>query len=311
MYSGQEIGRRVDDMKKNINILIGLFVFLLIAAYLVLQKPGEQSASSEGGRSMVRIDSVAVDKIELKTPAQRVVLEKRGTDWFIAQPISYRADQANVGQMIHQIKMLDVKTTISSKPEKYGVFQVDSTGTLVKVYEHGAEKTAFILGKMAASYTELYARNVNSNDVVLVEGAYGNAFNRAVKDWRDKTVLSVPKENIKDVKYQYGDTTFTVAFRDSLWTIGREKARQSIVDGLITSLSSVQADDFIDSAGSPAPKITTVITYGDAQLRYSFNKAKNKYLVQSSNSPQWFVQEQWRVNQILKRKKDLVETTTR
>jgi hypothetical protein len=295
-------------MKKNINILTGLFILLFIAAYLVLQKPGEQSANSDGAGSMVRIDSVAVDKIELKTPTEFVVLEKRGAEWFITQPINYRADQANVGQMIHQIKTLEVKNTISSKPEKHDIFQVDSTGTLVKVYERGTEKSALILGKTAANYSEMYARKANSNDVLLVGGAYSYTFSRTVKDWRDKTILAVPKENIKEVKYQYGDTTFTIAFRDSLWTIGRESARQSTIDGLITSLSNVQADDFIDSAPSPVPKITTILTYGDAQLRYSFDKARNKYLVQSSHSPQWFVQEQWRANQILKRKKDLVET---
>jgi hypothetical protein len=295
-------------MKKNINILIGLFVLLLIAAYLVLQKPGEQSASSDSAGSMLHIDSAAVDKVEIKTPTEFVALEKRGTDWFITQPISYRADQANVGQMIHQMKMLDVKNTISSKPEKHSLFQVDSTGTLVKVYERGAEKSAFILGKTAPSYTEMYARKANSDDVLLVEGVSSYVFSRPVKEWRDKTILSVPKENIKEVKYQYGDTTFTIAFRDSLWTIGKEDARQSTIDGLLSSLSNVQADDFIDGPISPAPKITTVVTYGDAQLRYSYDKAKSKYLVQSSNSPQWFIQEQWKANQILKRKKDLVET---
>ncbi len=298
-------------MRKNINILIGLFVVLLIAAVLVLQKPGERSASSDSTGSMLQVDSAAVDKIELKTPAALITLVKHGAEWFIDQPISYRADQANVGQMIHQIKMLEVKNTISSKPEKHELFQVDSTGTLVKVYEHGTEKSAFILGKMAPSYTEMYARKANSNDVLLVEGAYAYAFSRSPKEWRDKTILSVPKENIKDVKYQYGDTTFTIAFRDSLWTIGREKAKQTAVDGLLSSLSNVQADDFIDSSMSPAPKVTTVITYGGAQLRYSFNKAKGKYVVQSSDSPQWFIQEQWKANQILKRKKDLLETEKR
>ena len=293
-------------MKKSISILIGLFVCLFIIAFLVLQKPGEQSASSASAGPLFTVDSLSVDKIEIKTPASSLVLEKRGAEWFVAQPINYKAQQANVDQMIHQIKNLEVKSTISSKPEKHSVFQVDQTGTQVTVYEKGIEKAAFVLGKMAASYTESYARKVHSDDVFLVEGASSYMFNRPVKDWRDKTILTTPKENIKELHYQYGDTIFNVTYNDSTWFIGKDKAQQSAVEGILSSLSNLQADDFIDSTVSP--KVTIMVMYAGAQLRFSFDKPKNKYYVQSSNSPQWFVLEQWKANQILKRKKEIVET---
>ena len=294
-------------MKRNTLILTGLFVILLVVAYLVLQKPGEQSASSASSGLMFKIDSIAVDRIVIKTPSSSLLLEKRGVEWFVAQPVNYRADQSTVGQIIHQIKNLEIKTVVSSKPEKHSVFQVDQSGTQVTLYEKGAEAASFILGKMGGSYTESYARRINSNDVFAVEGAAGYMFGRPVKDWRDKTILTIPKENIKTVQYQYGDTLFAVSFSDSTWAVGKEKAQQSAMEGLLASLSSVQADDFIDS--TIAPKITASISYAGAQLRFSFDKSTSRYIVQSSTSPQWFVMEQWKANQLLKRKKDLVGST--
>jgi hypothetical protein len=293
-------------MKKNTYILIGLFVCLLIIAFLVLQKPGEQSASSASTGPLFAVDSLSVDKIEIKTSASSVVLEKRDVEWFIVLPIDYKAQQSNVGQIIHQIKNLEVKSTISNKPEKHSVFQVDQTGTQVTVYEKGTEKGAFILGKMAASYTESYARKVHSDDVLLVEGASSYMFIRPVKDWRDRTILTTPKENIKELRYQYGDTIVNVTYNDSTWFVGKDKAQQSVVEGILSSLSNLQADDFIDSTVSP--KVTIMVTYAGTQLRFSFDKPKNKYYVQSSQSPQWFVLEQWKANQILKRKKEIIET---
>jgi hypothetical protein len=186
------------------------------------------------------------------------------------------------------------------------VFQVDQTGTHVTVCEKGVEKASFILGKMAASYSESYARRSNSNDVFVIEGASNYMFNRPTKDWRDKTILTTPKESIKEVRYQYGDTTFNITFSDSAWFVGKDKAQQSVVEGLLSSLSNLQADDFIDSTMSP--KVTAMITYAGAQLRFSFDKTMNKYYVQSSNSPQWFVLEQWKATQILKRKKEIIES---
>jgi hypothetical protein len=294
-------------MKKNTYILIGLFVCLLIVAYLVLQKPGEQSANSASSGVMFTVDSLLVDKIEIKTPASSLVLEKRGAEWFVAIPINYKADQTNVCQIIHQIKNLEVKSIVSSKPEKHSVFQVDQAGTQVTVCEKGIEKAAFILGKMAMSYSESYARRLNSNDVFLVEGVSSYMFNRPVKDWRDKTILITQKEGIKEVGYQYGDTTFNITFSDSAWFVGKDKAQQSVVESILSSLSNLQADDFIDT--SVSPKVTTMIDCAGAQLRFSFNKTMNKYYVHSSSSPQWFVLEQWKANQILKRKKEIVETS--
>jgi hypothetical protein len=294
-------------MKKNTYILVGLFACLFIIAYLVLQKPGERSADSASTGLLFTVDSLLVDKVEIKMSASALVLEKRGAEWFVAQPINYKADQANIGQLIHQIKNLEVKSIISNKPEKQSVFQVDQTGTQVTLYEKGVEKVAFVLGKMAASYSESYARKLNSNDVFLVEGASSYMFNRQVKDWRDKTILTAPKESIKEVRYQYGDTAFSITLSDSAWFAGKDKAQQSVVEGIVSSLSHLQADDFIDSTVSP--KVVAMITYAGVQLRFSFDKALNKYYIQSSNSPQWFVLEQWKANQILKRKKEIVESS--
>jgi hypothetical protein len=293
-------------MKRNTIILISLFALLLIVAFLVLQKPGEQSVGSASSGFMFAIDSVSVDKIEIKTAASSVVLEKRGAEWFVAQPINYRADQVNVGEVIHQVKNLEVKSTVSDKPEKHPIFQLDASGTQVAVFEKGSAKASFILGKMGPSYTETYIRKSNANEVLLTEGISNYMFNRQVKEWRDKTIFSTPKESIKEVQYQYGDTIFALSFNDSLWVIGKDKARQSVVDGILASLSNLQAADFIDS--TIAPKLTATVACSGIQLRFSFDKAANKYQVQSSNSPQWFIVDQWKANQILKRKKEIAET---
>jgi hypothetical protein len=290
-------------MKKNTYMLMGLFVCLLIAAYLVLQKPGERSADSATTGLLFTLDSLSVDKIDIKTTASSLVLEKRGVEWFVAQPVNYRADQAAVGQFIHQIKNVEIKNVVSDKPEKHSVFQVDTTGTRITVFEKGIEKASFILGKMAANYSESYVRRSHSNDVLIVDGVSSYTFSRPVKDWRDKSVMTTPKENIKEIQYQYGDTAFTVAFIDSAWVVGKEKVQQSVIDGILSSLSNLQADDFIDSTVSP--KVTAMVAYAGVQLRFSFNKILNKYDVQSSLLPQWFVLDQWKANQILKRKKEL------
>lgn len=292
-------------MTRNTVLLVGLLVVLLVIAVLVMQKPGERSSSGDTGITLALFDSLAVDKIEIKSPSSSVLLQKKGVDWYIQEPISYRADQSAVAGFLHESRSLEVKDVVSNKPEKFQVFQVDSSGTRVKIYEKGAEKVSFIAGKPTSSYTEMYARRSGSNDVNIVSGGSPSLFSRPVKDWRDKTILAVPRDNIKEIRYQYGDTTFVMSYKDSAWTIGKDSTQESVVNSLLSSLSNVQADDFVDTLVQHPPKITAQISYSGAQLNFFFVKQGEKYLVQSSTSPQWFEMLSWRANEILKRKQDL------
>ena len=292
-------------MTRNTVLLLGLLVALLIIAVLVMQKPGERSSSGETGVALAPIDSMAVDKIEIETPASSVVLQKNGVEWYLQEPIFYRADQSTVEAFLHDSKSLEVKNVVSNKPEKHSVFQVDSTGTRVKLFEKGTEKIAFVIGKPTSSYSEMYARRSGSNDVIIVSGASASVFSRPVKEWRDKTIFTTPRDSIKEVRYHYGDTTFVLAFKDSAWTIGKDSTQESVVNNLISSLSNVQADDFIDTLAQRPRKITAQIAYAGTQLNFFLVKQGEKYLVQSSASPQWFEMLSWRANEILKRKQDL------
>ncbi|HTP12882.1 MAG TPA: DUF4340 domain-containing protein [Bacteroidota bacterium] len=294
-------------MKRNTITLVALLAVLVVVAYLVMQKPGEQSSSGSGA-ALVHLDSVAVDRLEIKSAKSHVVLEKQGVDWFLREPMTYKADPTAVANFIHEIKTLEVKNVVSDRPEKFEVFQVDTTSaTRLTVYEHGTPTVNLLVGKIGSTYTEQYVRKLPSNDVDAVDVSMNYTVNRSANEWRDKGIVSVPKENIKEIRYQYGDTTFTVAFQDSAWMLGKDRIRTEDVTSVVNALSDFKADDFIDSTLHPTPKITGAISYGGVQLRFSFLKSQNKYAVQSSGSAQWFVVEAWKANPILKRKKDFVK----
>ncbi|HXG37564.1 MAG TPA: DUF4340 domain-containing protein, partial [Bacteroidota bacterium] len=220
---------------------------------------------------------------------------------------AYRADQTNVTNAIQQIKAMRVKNIVSSNTQKHNLFQVDSTGTQVVVYEKGTQKASFIFGKTGPTFSDSYARLAGSNDVALVTGAYAYTFNRPIKEWRDRTIFSTPKENIKQVEFQFGDTTFTLAFQDSTWKIGKDSVDASTVESFLSSLSKFECDEFVDSIPSPLPKLTAQIAVAGTQIRFHHVKDGAKYFVQTSASPQWFEVQPWRADQLLKRKKDLVK----
>ena len=275
-------------MNKNIYILLGVFAVLVVIAFFLMSRPGEKDISVANSQLLVEVDSIAVDKIEIKSPTNAVTLEKKGTEWSLSAPLIYRANQTNVATLIHQAKNLAVKEIVSSNPEKRRIFQVDSTGTLIRIFQNGLEHAAFIIGKLGPNYAETYVRKDQSNDVFVVDGSIAVWFNKEVKDWRDKTIFNVPKEAISAIAYRYAGEAFSLSFHDSVWMIGGSKPKASDVASLVGSLSNIEANDFVDSVITPMPKISATISVGDVQIRFSEVKDKDKYLVQTSNSPQWY-----------------------
>jgi hypothetical protein len=297
-------------MKRSWLILIGILVILAIATYFVLRQPGEVSSTGSSGRYLVSYDSIAVDKLELHSPGGTITLEKEAGKWMITAPVKYRADEAAVASAIGTGNKLEITSLVSTNPEKRKLFQVDSTGTLVRVYEKGAARTAFYVGKMGPAYTETYVRADGSNDVYLTQGFLSSTFGRQAKEWRDKTIFKTEQSSIKSVRLQYGDTTFTLVFQDSTWRIGKDAAVLSTVQNFLGAISNLLTDEFIDSSLAMTKPPTAMIEVEGTQLRFYPTKDSGKYYVQTSQSPQWFELQSWKAAQLLKRKKDFLPAGT-
>lgn len=292
-------------MNRNTLLLGSLFVVLVIVAFFLMQRPGEQSANPSDGELILGCDSAAVDRIEVIASSSTVKLSKRGADWFIDEPISYRADQAAVGRLLGKCSDARAGAVVSDKPGKHSMFQVDSTGTLVRLFENGTEK-ALIIGKAGPSYSGVYVRRKNSDEVLLTDASLSSSAVRSLKDWRDRTITKVPVETINDVRFQYGDTTFSVVLQDSVWRIDNEIANDAAIVGFLGSLASIQADDFVDTLPSRMNHVASVVFAG-IQLRFSQTNGSDTFIVQSSSTPQAFELQGWHANQILKRKKDFLK----
>jgi hypothetical protein len=297
-------------MKRSTLILAGILALLTLAAFLVLQRPGEQSISAGDGEMLVSYDSAAVDKIEVKSVSGTTVLQREGSGWMLTVPLRAQADDGSVRQLLSQGRTIAVKAMVSSNPQKQGVFQVDSTGTLVRISTGGEERAAFRIGKGGPSYTETYVRREGSDDVYLADGMLLHVFVRQPRDWRDKAILRLPQESIKTVRYSYGDTTFVLALHDSVWLIDGVPAADYVVRNLIGSLATFSTDDFVDTAVAAPPPLSAAIEVEGVQLRFHKKPRADAFFVITSQGPQVYEVQGWHAAQVLKRKNELTGSSS-
>lgn len=295
-------------MKRSTIILGGILAILALATYFVLLQPGETSTTGESTETLCRIDSSAVDRVEIATPSGSVTLALEGGIWMVSGPGGrYRADQSAVAGAVGRGKKIDLRGLVSTNPEKQKVFQVDSAGTHVRFFEHGSPTASFIIGKPGPSWTETYVRRVGSNDVYLAEGPLTYLYSKSLKDWRDRTIFRMDENLITSVLFRYGDTTFTLQHRDTVWLVDQSPAAEGAAKNLASTLANFQSDEFIDTAFTPTGLPSAALEVGGTQIHFYLNKATGTYAVQTSRDPQWFSIQSWRSQQVLKRKKDFLQ----
>lgn len=293
-------------MKRSTFLLIGILVALGVVTYIVLQRPGESSSDAVTRDMLVTYDSAAVDRLDISSGGSTLSLALEGGKWMIVAPVHFRADENAVTSAISRGRKIEVRGVVSNNPEKQGVFQVDSSGTLVKVFEHGNEKAAFRIGKAGTTFDETYVRREGEGNVLIAEGPLAYLFVKSPKDWRDRTIFKADRDKITGIRYRYGDTTFTVAFADSVWKVDSQPAAPASIQNLLGTLSNYLANDFVDSSFTPGGPPAALVEVDGTQLQFYRAGDSGRFLVKNSSDPQWFVVEPYRAQDLLKRKKDLL-----
>jgi hypothetical protein len=286
--------------------LLLLLLGLAVGTYFVLQRPGERSRTGAPDATLLSYDSAAVDRIEIISPEFRIVLAKETGGWQMTEPLRAPADEAAVASAIGIGRSIPAGAPVSTNPTKRHLFKVDSTGTVVRYFAGGTPAGSLVVGKPGPSFMDTYVRTEGSDDVLLAQGALGTTLARPVRDWRDKRVVAISKDAVRSVGYRYGDTTFTLALRDTVWTVGSLAADQSAAASLIGQLSALQADGFVDTAVTdPGPPLAGIEVEGTRIEVYRGGDGM-KYLVKTSRSPQWFEVQKWRMDPLLKREREML-----
>lgn len=292
-------------MNKNTSILLGILFILIVTAFFLLRQPGETSLTEAERDLLLELDSASVKTISIVSPSSSITLVSNNADWFLDQPIQTRADQAVVGGLFREAANLRINSVISDKKEKHALFQVDSAGTRITFSHPSGEDLSIVLGKTGPNFTDVYARRESSNDVVLIDAGISYAVKRTVKEWRDHAILNLPPGSVREIDFRYGDTTFTLSWNDSSWMIGTFPVQESAATGLVNGLSTLRADDFLDAPPTQS-KLAATISVSGIQIRWHQSRSNERYLVQTSLSPQWYQVDQWKAQQVLKRKNDLI-----
>ncbi|MDQ1266722.1 MAG: hypothetical protein QG635_1874 [Bacteroidota bacterium] len=292
---------------KNYYILGGILAVLIIIAVAAINESGEQSKSPEVSELLVKLDSVKINKIEIKNNfGETVTLVKESGGWFVNAPLHYPADKSRISHALGYLPKITVKMIASSNPGKQSIFGVASDGVRLKVYEGGSLKADMFVGKPGPDYSSSYLRLASSNDVVLGSVPLSYIINAPIKDWRDKTIIDIPSETLNDIYFQYDKEQFNLKSEFGIWKIDDSPADSNSVKSLTEALANFKTDFFCDSIPQNLNQTEAEIKFSGKELRF-IPLEDDRYYVHTSDSPQWFIVLKGKIQQFLKKKEELTQ----
>jgi len=198
--------------KKNL-VLGGILVILIIFAYLYqgpIKKWKVNSNKPDNFLAKINVDQI--NKIEIiKNNENKIVLEKNGDKWKIAETKDFYVPKNKAKTMIENLKKVvesDLEI-VSDNADMKKEFKTDNdNGIKIKIVQDNSDIIEFIIGKSGNNYKSSYISEQENQKTYLVNSNLNSVFSR--DDWYDKTIFSIDKAKISKVRFQYPDRNFVV-----------------------------------------------------------------------------------------------------
>lgn len=271
----------MDSSKK---LYIALAVLVALGAFVYIQqkdKKKDAAAHSLAARSadlpnltVSEEDKKAIDRIEIFRPAfepeegaggapqeakpeQKVVLTKIGEaegdaadKWELAEPVKYRANDANVKSLLDNLEKLKTQEVISENSDTYDKWGVSDEKGLHAVFKKGEEVVTEMYFGDSGSRGQM-VRVGGTDGVFVVKGYSKYLYDRDASTWRNKSIFKFEDKDAASItiKNENGEFAFT---RDNNTWAGTfngasfERFKTSKVDDLLRAYKSLNASKFGD-----------------------------------------------------------------
>ena len=271
---------------KQIGVALVVLAGLGGLAYVQQRKDAEIGNGTKAAADLPSINgSEDVDKISLSNADKGdFTLAKEGDKWFLTKPVHALANQANVKQLIDNLKELKTTEIVASTAteEMKKNYDLDAAHAVHVVAWKGAEQ------KVDESFGKTGSRGqmVMVGDKPAVYAAKGFAvslYNREQKGWRDTEVFKFDDANASSITVDSPAGAFSYTTGEKWAGTFKGHAIDRFDDGKVTQMLSLfkglQADDFGDGkaateTGLDKPVATVTVSLKDNAGKYTLHVGK-------------------------------------
>src|SRR5487761_7223 len=239
-------------MKKSTLIVVLVAIALGAFVYFYDRKHSATPPSSEASwKPAFFVKADQITGLTLDSNSGKAVLEKQKNTWWIAQPVSTRADQITISRIVNDLSGAKIHRSFvpTDSLSNYGLAQPAVT---IEFQATNGAKHTLRLGNQDFSGSAVYALVDASKNVALLPVSLLNETNQPVSQLRDRSLLDLQSAQITGITLDDPSGTIALAKQASTWKI--TKPRQAPIDsGAVDSLVTALSNDKFTNVASETP----------------------------------------------------------
>jgi hypothetical protein len=236
---------------KNLGLAFAALLILVIIIFVTDGGRNERTFREE----LVTIDTSTVTEILIYPKSighKEVKLYKEEKVWKVNLDNEKTAvvPQSKVSNLFAQLLPIKPKRLAARGQDKWGGFQVDSTGTRVKIVENGKTTLDIILGRFSFKQPRsmsTFVRLAKDADIYEVDGFLEMSFNQDANYFRDGTVINDNFQNWTRISFDYpADSSFQMIKVNEKWMSGNVELDSADTEKYLRQLARLTGTGYID-----------------------------------------------------------------
>lgn len=230
------------------NLLIILIV--LLAGFLVVNLTKRDGKSKSLRSELVTIDTAKVTRIEISSPNNSVELIKSEDTWEVTLPGGNKSTKESaIESALDNLISIKPSRLASRKRDKWKDYQVDSTGTRVKVFQGDEVATDIVLGRFGVEGQRnfySFVRLFDDENVYVANNFMKMSISENPDDYREDTVIRLEKDSLTQISFNYPEGTFSLLKTNDRWFLGEQPADSAQVASFFQSLRYTTSKNYFD-----------------------------------------------------------------
>jgi len=276
------------------------------------------------------LEIAKIDKIVIKNSENSIILKKEGEKWRVGDE-NYKANKDSVDKIIKDLSELNIVTLVSER-KNYNLYELDGSNKIdVKAFTGNTSMREFLIGKVASTYDHTFVKLDKDPNVYQAEGSIKDDFSKSIDDLRDKTVLSVNKNDVTSIKIVKGNDEYLIKKEinskidakskdkkksiEVSWKSDNKNLSKDKIESLLNRFVSLDCSSFIYDKDKNDLKLKNpiysveLITPGktfSVKIFERKEKDKGEYPAITSESKYFFFLNAYSAEQIMKDPKDFI-----
>jgi hypothetical protein len=170
---------------------LGVVLAVLIVVYLITWVRDSKHTTSTD--RVFDIDQEELSRFVIREGEQWVEVTRGDTAWVLTGHEDRKLRQWRIDSFFNTVLPVERESMISSNPDKWGEFGVDSTGRFLEIYDQKDRLAGnVVVGRSATTWQSSYIREAGDNEVYMTRGSIYHLLSADTTYWLEP--LPQPEE---------------------------------------------------------------------------------------------------------------------